>query len=134
MAQTGDKFIVELTRSQLGWGDERYTNTRVIRYGEGYLAIPQKYALAFNLFNSNNTSGNDILGQNIFNCISSDGFLNCKLKSQGSSKSGVIYAKQFAGNDNLRALGNWYAHIHATIGDQVEVLFLSPTDIQLTLL
>lgn len=38
------------------------------------------------------------------------------------------------GNDNLRALGNWYSHLHATVGDQVEVLFLSPTDIQLTLL
>ena len=134
MAQTGNRFIVELTPSQLGWGDERYTNTRTIRYGEGYLAIHKEYARAFDLFNANGTNGRDIVGENIFNCISTDGFLNCQLKSQGCSESGDIYAKQFAGNDNLRALGNWYSAIHATVGDQVEVLFTSPTDIQLTLL
>ena len=47
MAQTGNSFIVELTPSQLGWGDERYTTTRTIRHGEGYLAIHKEYARAF---------------------------------------------------------------------------------------
>lgn len=134
MAQTGDHFRVTLTPSQLGWGVERYTNSRPIRYGEGYLAIHREYAQLFELFNSNYTNGNDVLGQNIFNCTSSDGFLNCELKSGGSCRSGDIYAKQFAGNGNLRALGNWYAHIGAQVGDEVEVYFLSPTDIQLTLI
>lgn len=134
MAQTGNSFIVELTPSQLGWGDERYTNTRTIRYGEGYLAIHKEYARSYDLFNANGTNGRDILGKNIFNCTSTDGLLNCQLKSQGCSESGDIYAKQFAGNDNLRALGNWYSDIQATVGDQIEVLFTSPTDIQLTLL
>ena len=134
MARTGDSFIVHLTPSQLGWGDERYTNSRAIRYCEGYLAIPKQYAKAFDLFNSNYTNGKDVLGKNIFNCTTNDNFLNCQLKSQGCSKSGDIYAKQFAGNDNLRTLGSWYAHIHANVGDQIEVLFLSPTEIRLTLI
>lgn len=134
MAQTGDQFHVTLTRSQLGWGEERYTSSRPIREGEGYLAIHKEYAVAFDLFNSNGTNGCDILGQNIFNCISNDGFLNCELKSQGCEKAGEPYAKQFAGNDNLRTLGDWYEHIGATVGDEVEVYFLSPTDIRLTLL
>lgn len=134
MAHTGDNFIVALTPSQLGWGIERYTNSREKRYGEGYLTIHREFAKALNLFNSNYTNGADVLGQNIFNCQSSDGFLNCQLKSQGSSNSGDKYAKQFAGNDNLRALGAWYANINAKVGDQVEVFFISPTDIRLTLL
>lgn len=41
MANTGDSFIVKLTPSQLGWGTERYTDSRDIRYGEGYLSIPR---------------------------------------------------------------------------------------------
>lgn len=134
MARTGDKFFVVLTPSQLGWGDERYTGTRAIRHGEGYLAIHKEYAITYGLFNSNHTGGADILGENIFNCTSADGFLNCQLKAQGCSEAGDEYAKQFAVNDDLRGLGNWYTHTHANIGDRVEVLFLSPTDIQLTLL
>lgn len=134
MAQTGDHFRVTLTPSQLGWGVERYTNSRPIRHGEGYLAIHRKYAKLFELFNSNYTNGTDVLGQNIFNCASNDGFLNCQIKSGGSCRAGDIYAKQFAGNDNLRTLGSWYAHIGAQVGDEVEVYFLSPLDIELRLI
>lgn len=91
MANTGDSFIVELTPSQLGWGTERYTAFRDIRYGEGYLSIPQTYAVQFSLYNSNHTTGYDIPGQNIFHCISSYGLLNCKLKSQGCVSAGDKY-------------------------------------------
>ena len=134
MAQPGNRFTVELTPSQLGWGKERYTTTRPPREGEGYLAIPKRYAQAYNLYNSNYTNNGDVLGQNIFNCVSNDGFLHCQLKAQGCSEAGDVYAKQFAGNDNLRSLGDWYSHIHATVGSKIEVLFVSPTDILLTLL
>ena len=115
MAHAGDSFIVELTPSQLGWGTERYTASREVRYGEGYLI------------------GHDILGQNIFHCITSDGSLNCELKSQGCVSAGDKYAKQFAGNGNLRALGDWYSKIGAKVGDRIEVSFSSPNDIVLTL-
>ena len=134
MANTGDYYIVELTPSQLGWGTERYTYTRDIRYGEGYLAIPRHYAKQFNLFNSNHTNKSNILGQNIFRCTSSDGLLNCLLKSQGCNTAGDIYAKQFSGNKNLRTLGTWYAKIQAKAGDKVRVYFSSPNDTILTLL
>lgn len=134
MANTGDSFIVELTPSQLGWGTERYTASRDIRYGEGYLSIPRIYAERFSLYNSNYTAGRDILGQNIFNCISSDGLLNCELKSQGCASAGDTYAKQFAGNGNLRALGNWYSKAEAKVGDKIRVYFSSPNNIELTLI
>lgn len=133
MAHAGDSFIVELTPSQLGWGTERYTASREIRYGEGYLSIPRTYAVQFDLYNSNYRTGHDILGKNIFHCITSDGSLNCELKSQGCVSAGDKYAKQFAGNGNLRALGDWYSKIGAKVGDRIEVSFSSPNDIVLTL-
>lgn len=134
MAQAGDRYVIELNPSQLGWGEERNTNSRPTRKGEAYLAIPRDIAIKYSLYNSNRTNGLDILGDNIFNCTSADGFLSCEFKSQGCDKKGDKYAKQFSGNDNLKLLGNWYKHIHAQVGDKVEVYFLSPYDIQLTLL
>lgn len=134
MANTGDSFIVKLTSSQLGWGTKRYTASRDIRYGEGYLSIPRTYAELFSLYNSNHTKGRDILGKNIFHCISSDGLLDCELKSQGCVSAGDKYAKQFAGSGNLRALGDWYSKINAKDGDKIKVYFSSPTDIELTLI
>lgn len=134
MAQTGNRYVIELNRSQLGWGEERHTGSRTPREGEAYLAIPRPKAKAYNLYNSNKTKGLDILGENIFNCTSTDGFLSCEFKSQGCTEKGDVYAKQFSSNDNLTILGNWYKHMHAKVGDKVEVYFLSPSDIQLTLL
>lgn len=134
MATTGDRFVVKLTSSQLGWGTERYTDSRDVRYGEGYLSIPRTYAKEFDLYNSNYTDGYDILGQNIFRCISSDGLLKCDLKSQGCVSAGDKYAKQFAGNGNLRILGEWYSKIGAKVGDEIEIYFSSPYDIRLTLI
>ena len=134
MAQAGDRYVVKLTPSQLGWGEERYTNTRTVRKGEAYLAIPQNKAKAYKLFNSNQTNGHNLLGINIYNRISVDGFLNGQMKSQGCARKGDKYAKQFAGNGNLKLLGDWYEHTQADVGDEVEVYFLSPCDIQLTLL
>lgn len=40
MANAGDTFTVELNRSQLEWGTFRFTGSRGLRYGEGYLKIP----------------------------------------------------------------------------------------------
>lgn len=120
MAKTGDKYVMVLNRSQLGWGEERYTVSRPRRKGEAYLAIPIDVATAYGLYNSNKTNGEDILGLNIFNCISTDGFLSCEFKAQGSREEGDIYAKQFSANNNLKTLGNWYKHIQAKVGDKIE--------------
>lgn len=129
MANTGDTYIVELKASHLGWGTHRYTNTRTHIEGERYLPIPRNVATSFNIFNSNATGGKDILGKNIFNCSSSDGFFTAVFKAQGSSKKGDVFAKQFSVNKNLRALKVWYDHIAADIGTKVRVTWTSPTDI-----
>ena len=129
MAKAGDKFIVELKETHLGWGTYRYTNSRDIISGEGYIPIPSQYAKLYQLYNSNKTNGLDILGENIFNFVTDDGFLSGQLKSQGCNDGGAVFAKQFSVNDDLKALGTWYAYVNMQVGDKVEVQFTTPTDI-----
>lgn len=129
MANTGDTFTVELNRAQLKWGMFRFTGSRGLRYGEGYLKIPLHIARTFRLFNNNHTCGNDIIGENIFHATSADGLFNGLLRSEGCSTGGEPYAKQFAGDKNLMALGYWYSQINAQVGDRIRVTFTSPTDI-----
>ena len=131
MAQKGNSYIVKLSKSHLEWGTHRYTNTRGKIYGEGYIPIPAQYAREYNLLNKNGTAGQDQLGQNIFNCISEDGFFAGKLRAQGCSQKGNPYAKQFSGDKNLKALGEWYSEFDVSIGDEIEVIFTSETDILL---
>lgn len=128
MANAGDSYVVTLSRAHLEWGIHRYTFTRDRIYGEGYLPIPVRYARNYEIYNTNFTRNRDVLGENIFNCQSVDGFLNCRMKAQGCSRAGDCYAKQFSVDDNLRALGAWYAHVGATVGDQVRVTWLNETD------
>lgn len=129
MANTGDSYIVELKAAHLGWGTHRRTNTRERVEGECYLPIPVRYARRFNLYNSNATDGQDILGQNIFHCTSADGFFEEDFKAQGCSTEGSIYAKQFSVNNDLQALCAWYDHINAQVGDFIQIVWTSPTDI-----
>lgn len=131
MANVGDTFIVELNRSQLEWGTFRFTGSRGLRYGEGYLKIPKPYARAYRLFNNNHTGGNDILGENIFHATSVDGLFNGPLRSEGCTSAGDPLAKQFAGDKNLMALGYWYAQTNAQVGDRVRITFTSATNIVL---
>lgn len=129
MAVTGNSYIVEIKEAHLNWGTHRYTNSRGMVYGEGYIQIPKQYARSFNIYNKN-YQNDDILGINVFNCSSTDGFLNnIELKSCGSSYAGDIYAKQFQGNGCLQTIGAWYNHIGAQVGDHVEVTWTSPYDI-----
>ena len=117
MANAGDTFTVELNQAQLEWGTFRFTGSRGLRYGEGYLKIPKPVALNLQLFNGNHTSGYDILGENIFHATSAD--------------AADQYAKQFAGYKDLMALGYWYSQINAKIGDLIRVTFTSPADVVL---
>ena len=87
MANTGDTFIVELNQAQLEWGTFRFTGSRGLRYGEGYLKIPRRTALNLQLFNGNHTNGYDILGENIFHATSADGLFTGTLRSEGCSNS-----------------------------------------------
>lgn len=134
MANTGDSYAVTIKRSHLEWGQYRYTNSRGIVYGEGYIKIPAKEARRLNLLNTNGTYGRDIWGENLFNCISADGTFSCVLRAQGCSNAGEPHAKQFAGDNNLKALGDWYYIMKAQVGDQVKVTWSSPTDIVIELI
>ena len=129
MANRGDSYTITLKKSHLEWGTHRYTGTRDQIYGEGYIPIPSEYAYRFGLLNNNGTGYMDILGQNIFNCRSADGLFQGILRAQGCNKAGDKYAKQFSGDGNLKALGNWFSQIGAVIGDKVRVSWISSTDI-----
>lgn len=128
MPNAGDTYTITLKKSHLGWGTYRFTDSRGIVFGEGYIPIPLKYARLYNVYNSNNSGTNPV-----YNCISSDGYFSQPIKvlAQGSHCSGDIYAKQFAVWGNLKAFGDWYSHVHAKIGDHVKVTWLSPTDIEI---
>lgn len=131
MANAGDTFTVELNKSQLEWGTFRFTGSRGLRYGEGYLKIPKRTSINLQLFNGNHTNGNDVLGENIFHATSTDGLFTGTLRSEGCSNAGDPYAKQFAGDKDLMALGDWYSQINAQVGDLVRVTFTSPVNIVL---
>lgn len=133
MATAGNSYVVKLERAHLGWGNYRRTNSRHIINGEGYIPIPKKYAVAFNIYNSNyHVQG---LGINLFNASSVDGFLNnVTLLAQGCSSAGNIYAKQFSVKGNLKMIGNWYAYQNATTNNFVKVIWTTPTNILLEII
>jgi len=128
MPNTGDEFIVTLGETHLGWGTHRYTNTRKIIYEEGYLPIPRDKAKEFDIYMSNQTNANYV-----YNFSTNDNFYNNEeLKASGCSIQGDIYAKNLAGNGNLKLLGKWFTHIQAQVGDKIKISFTSPTDIILS--
>lgn len=129
MATAGNSYTIVLKKAHLEWGVHRYTGSRGIVYGEGYIPIPATYARAFNLLNQNGTNYTDILGKNLFNCVSSDGLFAGVLRAQGNSGAGDIYAKQLSGDGDLKALGDWFYAVGANVGDKVKVLWTSPTDV-----
>ncbi len=128
MAKAGDTFTITLKEPHLAWGSYRYTNSRGIVYGEGYIPIPASDSYRIGTLNSNGTNGQDVLGKNIFRCKSADGHYSGYLKAQGNQDD-YQFAKQFSGNDNLKAIGDWYYAIGACVGDRIKVTWTSPTDI-----
>lgn len=133
MAIPGNNYTIQLKPPHLGWGNYRYTNTRDIIYGEGYIPLPKPCAREFKIYNSNYLSTG--FGYNLFHASSSDGFLNnVTLLAQGSSTAGDIYAKQFSVEGNLKMIGAWYASQRATTDNSVRVTWISPTDILLKII
>lgn len=127
MPNTGDTFVTTLKKAHLEWGNHRYTSTRDIRFGEGYLQIPARHAYDFEI-----TNNKESVRSQIYNFTTADGFIqNGSLKASGN-QSKQNYAKQFHGNGDLQLLGNWFDHIDAQEGDHIEIKFTSPTDILLT--
>jgi hypothetical protein len=132
MPKAGDHFIVELKPSHVDWGNYRYTDTREPIDGEGYIPIPLPKARSLGIYNSNYLHIG--LGYNLFNCTSADGYFSGVLKAAGSRKAGDIYAKQFEGSGDLKALGRWFRRCGAKVGDHVKVHWISSTDIIIELL
>lgn len=133
MPNTGDSFTVSLTPSQVAWGTYRNSTNRAFVYGEGYIAIPRNYAIAYNIYNSMNAVTG--LGYNEFIAISSDGFINNEiLLAQGNIEAGDPYAKNFAIKGNLKRIGAWFAYAGAIAGSQVRVTFTSPTEVLLEII
>ena len=134
MAKAGDVYEVTLTKAPLEWGTHRYTGSRGRIYGEGYIPIPSAVAHMYDLYNGNGTGKQDIWGENMFRCTSADGLYRGILRAQGCNRAGDIYAKQFSGDGDLKAIGSWYASIGADVGDIVRVTWISSTDIEIELL
>ena len=130
MPRCGDYYEVEIKEAHLDWGEYRHTESRPRIYGEGYIKIPLKAAKELEIYNSNKEG--DKLGRNIFNWTSSDGLYSGKLKAQGSSHAGDMYAKQFAENGDLKKIGKWYEYCNANIGDSVKVEWVSEIEIRIT--
>ena len=129
MTQRIGSFTVTVQKAHLEWGVHRYTNSRGVVYGEGYILIPASCARKYNLLNLNGTNGEDIFGDNIFYCHSADGTFSGMLRSQGCHEAGDKYAKQFAGDKNLKAVGDWYYSQGVQIGDRVKVTWVSDTEV-----
>lgn len=130
MAQAGNTFTVSLKPSYLAWGEYRNPTNRDPIFGEGYIPIPENYATAYDIFNSNyHITG---LGYNLFYASSADGFLtDVLLLAQGSNNAGDVYAKQFSVQGDLKKIGAWYRSQGATTNDSVKVTWLSPDNILL---
>jgi len=128
MPKKDDEYIVALGKTHLGWGTHRYTATRDVIYEEGYLKIPKPVAEKFDIYMSNKVGANII-----YNFSTDDKFYtNEKLKASGCSTKGDVYAKNLAGDEDLKLLGKWFTHIKAKVGDEIKISFTSPTDIILT--
>jgi hypothetical protein len=122
MSKIGYSYVVELKQAHFDWGVHRYTSSRGIVYGEGYIKIPAKDAYQVEIFNGNY---GDCA---IYDAKSYDGFFEGQLLAQGD-QSNDRYAKQFAAWGDLKAIGSWYAHFNATIRDFVKVKFISETSL-----
>ena len=125
MPNTNDSYIIILKKAHLEWGTYRHTSTRGTIYGEGYLPIPRKISVRFNIFNSNQPNANIE-----YQCNSVDGsLLGAVLKASGSSRQGDIYAKQFQGSGNLKLIGDWFHSVNAQVGDRVKLYWNTPINI-----
>ena len=121
-------YEITLKRTHLEWGSYRYTNSRGVVYGEGYIPIPANVAYSNNIFNQNGTDGKDIFGENLFYCSSADGLYQGVVRAQGNQDN-PRYAKQFSGDKDLKAIGNWFYQIGASVGDKIRVTWTSPTEL-----
>lgn len=136
MATAEDFYTIELSNQHLNWGTVRDTGSRERIEGESYIPIPRSFAERFDIRNSNGLNGlnRDTLGINLFNARSADGYYEGIIKSQGASKAGDVFAKQFSEQGNLKGFNEWFTQMNVTGGDQIKVEWINQTDILLTII
>lgn len=131
MPVKGNCFVVKLKKTHIEWGTHRYTDSREPIYGETYIPIPSDVAYKFSIYNSK-LDGDDY-GTNLYNYkayIGNTVHSTGTLKAQGSQCK-PIYAKNLSGNNNLKMLSPWIYAAGIIVGDKVEILFTSSTDLEL---
>ena len=131
MARTGKSYPVILKETYINWGEFRYTDSRAKRSLEGYLPIPAWFAKENDILNGNGVTC-DTIGMNLFYVV--DEFENELgiVKTQGCSRAGEIYAKQFAISGDLTGLGKWFVDKNLNVGDEIIVKWITEDTIQLT--
>ena len=129
MPNRGDRFETHLYAR---WGErrpigKRETASRDVILEEAYIHIPQQAARAYGIYMSNRADANTD-----YDAYDEAGNFIATLKAQGNIAGGNVYAKQFSGSGNLKALAPWIGHYNITDDDTLEVEFLSPTSIRIT--
>jgi len=127
MPKTGDRFITKLLQAHLEWGEHRHTSSRGIVIGEGYLQIPSEFAYSYEITNNHS----EIRSAEYLFSTSDKFIVNERLLASGNQYK-CEYAKQFQGFGNLKLIGDWFHFIDANIGDEIEILFVSHSEILLT--
>lgn len=121
MPTAGDRYRVKIKDAHLNWGTHRHTKTRKQRGNESYIKIPSTDAYRIGI-----TAGST------FNCVSVEGTLNTTLLASGKQHD-PLFAKQFESQGDLTILGNWLHNVcRASIGDKLDVHWITSTDIELT--
>ena len=120
MPKKNNSYIVELKEPHLkDWGTHRYTNTREKRDNESYIPIPKYKAKEYNILNSNQSKENTVYKAKFKNTN-----IEVEVLASGSSTSGDIYAKQFHGKGNLKALTPGYNVLGVKVGDKIKITFI----------
>jgi len=127
MAQAGDWYNVIIEEAHIDWGVYRNPTNRHIIQGESYVKIPSDKARDFEIVRGNKYTAHFVNGTTPF---------VIKAAGNGPRNNVVQYAKQFegVGNGACKAFTPWYTSCSARVGDTVHVEFISPYDIQFSII
>lgn len=127
MPKAGDAYVVEIGEAHINWGEFRNPTNRAIVYGESYVKIPSNAARKFEIYRGTTYTAHFTNGM--------ESFL-IKAAGNGPLDNGIQYAKQFEGigPGACKAFTPWYQSCNAKVGDRVQVEFLSPKDVQFTII
>jgi hypothetical protein len=129
MPNKGDRFETYVYCDWGTYNPKRYSHSRDIEFNEAYIPIPRNEARRLDIFMSNMPNVNLL-----YDAYDEGDNYICTLKAQGCSTKGDVFAKQFAGNDNLKALADWILYNEITDNDTIEVEFLSSNSLKLVIL